>query len=414
VTADELCPLLYLEDDPIGTVAKLEERHLKEYERLKHVRIANDWAKNCTAGFLSGTRVEAAYSTSPFDATSSPKTIFLSSWTEIVFLHDSLDGVLSHVCEVQCSRKGDELQTHYLKYSAGCLRPVFWDVPSPLSAAKRAVRRDAAFCTKSLLRGVYRHCSEASASTQKSSFSLELSQNGQMSIGDESLFSSLGLPEVLLQSLQATCQTIPQRQCLPFLMQGRDVVCVGFPTKAPAALSELAVTYLVPALCKLDVTQSAPQVLILVPNTEWEEAVKSTACTLGASMHIQSSAATPLPEQSRADPLADQHIIIGVPEQIQDFLAKGVLKLENIKMLVIHNVVEMDALCDILAAVPRAVQCCVFSASRGQMYEPIRRIMHDEVHIFTNQPTLSLETSRHFYVAIEREEWKLDTLCDVF
>lgn len=235
-----------------------------------------------------------------------------------------------------------------------------------------------------------------------------------MNIGNEPLFSSLVLPEALLQSLQATSQTISQRRCLPFLMQGRDMVCVGFSESAPAASSDLAVTYLVPALCKIDVTQSAAQILILVPNIEWEESVKSTACTLAAPMHIQSSAATSLLDQSQADPLARQHIVIGVPEQIRELLAKNILTLENLRMLVLHNVVEMDGLCDILAAVPRTVQCCAFCTSRELLHDRITRIMHDEICIFMNQPTLSLETSRHFYVAIERQEWKLDTLCDIF
>merc|ERR1712183_311588 len=40
--------------------------------------------------------------------------------------------------------------------------------------------------------------------------------------------------------------------------------------------------------------------------------------------------------------------------------------------------------------------------------------MRDVVRILVKKDELSLEGIRQFYVAIEREEWKLDTLCDLY
>merc|ERR1712039_1114409 len=42
------------------------------------------------------------------------------------------------------------------------------------------------------------------------------------------------------------------------------------------------------------------------------------------------------------------------------------------------------------------------------------KFMRDAVRILVKQNELTLEGIRQFYVAIEREEWKLETLCDLY
>merc|ERR1712061_809393 len=43
-----------------------------------------------------------------------------------------------------------------------------------------------------------------------------------------------------------------------------------------------------------------------------------------------------------------------------------------------------------------------------------KRFMRDAVQILVKRDELTLEGIRQFYVAIEREEWKLETLCDLY
>ncbi len=40
--------------------------------------------------------------------------------------------------------------------------------------------------------------------------------------------------------------------------------------------------------------------------------------------------------------------------------------------------------------------------------------MHDPVRILVKKEELTLEGIRQFYVSVEKEEWKLDTLCDLY
>ncbi len=40
--------------------------------------------------------------------------------------------------------------------------------------------------------------------------------------------------------------------------------------------------------------------------------------------------------------------------------------------------------------------------------------MHVQVRILVKRDELTLEGIKQFYVNVEREEWKLDTLCDLY
>merc|ERR1719498_1793365 len=42
------------------------------------------------------------------------------------------------------------------------------------------------------------------------------------------------------------------------------------------------------------------------------------------------------------------------------------------------------------------------------------KFMRDAVRILVKKDELTLEGIRQFYIAIEKEEWKLDTLCDLY
>ena len=48
------------------------------------------------------------------------------------------------------------------------------------------------------------------------------------------------------------------------------------------------------------------------------------------------------------------------------------------------------------------------------MLEVTTRFMRDPVRILVKKEELTLEGIRQFYVSVEREEWKLDTLCDLY
>ena len=60
-------------------------------------------------------------------------------------------------------------------------------------------------------------------------------------------------------------------------------------------------------------------------------------------------------------------------------------------------------------------QVILLSATMPQeVLEVTTRFMRDPVRILVKKEELTLEGIRQFYISVEREEWKLDTLCDLY
>ena len=70
---------------------------------------------------------------------------------------------------------------------------------------------------------------------------------------------------------------------------------------------------------------------------------------------------------------------------------------------------------DIFQLLPQKLQVGVFSATMPpEALEITRKFMNKPVKILVKRDELTLEGIKQFYVNVDREEWKLDTLCDLY
>merc|ERR1712059_229742 len=61
------------------------------------------------------------------------------------------------------------------------------------------------------------------------------------------------------------------------------------------------------------------------------------------------------------------------------------------------------------------IQVILLSATMpAEVLEVTTRFMREPVRILVKKEELTLEGIRQFYISVEREEWKLDTLCDLY
>ena len=64
---------------------------------------------------------------------------------------------------------------------------------------------------------------------------------------------------------------------------------------------------------------------------------------------------------------------------------------------------------------PPATQVCLISATLPhEILEMTSKFMSDPIRILVKRDELTLEGIKQFFVAVEREEWKFDTLCDLY
>merc|ERR1712087_299948 len=74
-----------------------------------------------------------------------------------------------------------------------------------------------------------------------------------------------------------------------------------------------------------------------------------------------------------------------------------------------------DQIYDVFRYMNEQIQVILLSAAMpADVLEVTKKFMRDAVRILVKKDELTLEGIRQFYVGIEKEEWKLDTLCDLY
>merc|ERR1711879_860880 len=176
-------------------------------------------------------------------------------------------------------------------------------------------------------------------------------------------------------------------------------------------------------LQRIDCGLKACQVLILAPTRELAKQIQNVALALGDYSRVKCHACiggTSIRDD--IDKLREgQHLVVGTPGRVFDMIEKRHLRVDDLVTFVLDEADEMlsrgfkDQIYDIFKTLPPNIQVCLFSATMPpEILDLTTKFMRDAVRILVKKDELTLEGIRQFYVAIEKEEWKLDTLCDLY
>merc|ERR1711879_573472 len=163
--------------------------------------------------------------------------------------------------------------------------------------------------------------------------------------------------------------------------------------------------------------------LVLAPTRELALQIQKVARGLGDYLGIRCHACIGgTRRQDDIERLRDgQHMIVGTPGRVCDLLLKRSLDVKSLKSFVLDEADEMlsvgfkDQIYDIFKMLPADVQVCLFSATMPPaILDLTEKFMRNPVRILVKKDELTLEGIQPFYVAIEKEDWKLETLCDLF
>ena len=94
---------------------------------------------------------------------------------------------------------------------------------------------------------------------------------------------------------------------------------------------------------------------------------------------------------------------------------------DHIKIFVLDEADEMlsrgfkDQIYDVFKTLNQTIQVILLSATMpAEVLEVTKRFMREPIRILVKKEELTLEGIKQFFVLIEREEWKFDTLCDLY
>jgi len=182
-------------------------------------------------------------------------------------------------------------------------------------------------------------------------------------------------------------------------------------------------TFTIGVLQRIDIGKNVCQALILAPTRELANQIQSVVSALGFYLEVKSYACIggTRVETDSAELKKGQHVIIGTPGRVLDLLQRKILDPRQVVMMVLDEADEMlsrgfkDQIYDIYQFIPSDAQICLFSATMpSDALEMTNNFMENPLKILVKQEELTLEGIRQFYIDCEKEEWKLDTLCDLY
>lgn len=233
-------------------------------------------------------------------------------------------------------------------------------------------------------------------------------------------FDDMSLKEELLRGIYAygfeKPSAIQQRAIVPCI-KGMDVIA-----QAQSGTGKTA-TFSIAILEKIDTNLRECQALILAPTRELAQQIQKVVMSLGDYMGAQCHACiggTSVREDMRKLDVG-QHIVVGTPGRVFDMISRKVLRPNDIKQFVLDEADEMlsrgfkDQIYDVFRHLNQEIQVILLSATMpAEVLEVTTRFMRDPIRILVKKEELTLEGIRQFYISVEREEWKLDTLCDLY
>merc|ERR1712224_571948 len=107
--------------------------------------------------------------------------------------------------------------------------------------------------------------------------------------------------------------------------------------------------------------------------------------------------------------------------RVFDMTKRKTLGTRHIKMLILDEADEMlskgfkEQIYDVYRYLHPETQTVLVSATLPhEILEMTSKFMTDPIRILVKRDELTLEGIKQFFVAVEREEWKFDTLCDLY
>ncbi|KAM0850153.1 hypothetical protein ACQ4PT_014015 [Festuca glaucescens] len=233
-------------------------------------------------------------------------------------------------------------------------------------------------------------------------------------------FDAMGIRDELLRGIYGygfeKPSAIQQRAVLP-IITGRDVIAQAQSGTGKTSMISLSVCQIV------DTSVREVQALILSPTRELATQTERVMQAVGQFMSVDVHACVggkSIGEDIRKLEAGVQ-VVSGTPGRVCDMIKRRTLRTRAIKILILDEADEMlsrgfkDQIYDVYRYLPPELQVVLISATLPHdILEITSKFMTDPVRILVKRDELTLEGIKQFFVAVEKEEWKFDTLCDLY
>ena len=233
-------------------------------------------------------------------------------------------------------------------------------------------------------------------------------------------FEDMGLNENLLRGVFSMGYERPSfiqsKAIMPFV-EGNDVIA-----QAQSGTGKTA-TFSISILQKINQKSKETQVIILSHTRELALQIKNVIESMSQYMGITTNLSvggTGLKENIERLKMRP-HIVIGTPGRVLDMLTKEIIDKNTLKMLILDEADELlstiflNQIYDVFKLLPSDVQVGLYSATMTpDFFKLSTKFMRDPIKILVKTDELTLEGIKQYYIDLEKNDFKYETLCDLY
>lgn len=209
-----------------------------------------------------------------------------------------------------------------------------------------------------------------------------------------------------------------QKKSIRPIMTGKDVIA-----QAQSGTGKTG-AFTVSTIQRIDETLNEVQGLILAPTRELAIQIHSVASNMGTFVENLSCSLLiggRSIDQDVKELEKGPQIVVGTPGRVHDLIRRRKINTKTIKLMVLDEADEMlsigfkEQIYNIFQFLGNNVQIALFSATLPIEIQTItEKFMRDPIEILVKTESVTLEGIQQYYVAIENDTQKYETLKDLF
>ena len=210
-----------------------------------------------------------------------------------------------------------------------------------------------------------------------------------------------------------------QKKAIPPMKESRDLIA-----QAQSGTGKTG-AFVVGTLSHIDVSKKTTQAIVLAPTHELAIQICNVFHNLSEYMTgiviRKVLGGTSVMDEIRELKATPPHIVVGCTGRVFDMIKRRALSTRNVKICVLDEADEMlsvgfkDQIYNIFQQLPHNVQIALFSATMPpSMLQLTNKFMRDPVKITMLPQELNLDGIEQYYIAMNDDTDKIDTLKDLF
>lgn len=233
-------------------------------------------------------------------------------------------------------------------------------------------------------------------------------------------FDELNLKNDLLKGIYSYGYVLPspiQEIAIKPMIEKRDMIA-----QSQSGTGKTA-TFIIGMLQNIDISENKTQAVIISHTREL--AIQTHNVLKNLSNYLKDITYSLCIGGSRKNKFINKsdnsHIIVGTPGRLCDLIGKKLINTSNVKIVIIDEADEVlsfsfqEQVKEVMNTINKDAQLCLFSATLpDELFELTDHLTNNPVKILLNEDNITLDGIKQYYINVQRDNWKYDTLVDLY